>query len=219
MAKHVLRQIELLKERILSVGALVEAAISGAVSAFSAGDASAARRVVERDRQIDQLEIEVEEECLKILTLYQPAASDLRFVIAVLKINNDLERTGDLAANIAKRVLFLVENPAPNVEVDFRAMAARAQSMIKDSLAALVQADINLAYEVRRSDDILDDMRRQLHQRIRSAVRRMPEQTEPLLKLYAVAKHLERIGDMATCIAADVIYMVNGDIVRHLGEE
>ena len=219
MAKHVLRQIELLKERILSVGALVEAAISEAVSAFSAGDASAARRVVERDSQIDQLEIEVEEECLKILTLYQPAASDLRFVIAVLKINNDLERTGDLAANIAKRVLFLVENPAPNVEVDFRAMAARAQSMIKDSLAALVQADINLAYEVRRSDDILDDMRRQLHQRIRSAVRRMPEQTEPLLKLYAVAKHLERIGDMATCIAADVIYMVNGDIVRHLGED
>ncbi len=116
MAKHVLRQIDLLKEKILSVGMLVEAAISGAVSAFSMGDAAAARRVVERDRQIDQLEIEVEEECLKILTLYQPAASDLRFVIAVLKINNDLERTGDLAANIAKRVLFLVENPAPSVE-------------------------------------------------------------------------------------------------------
>jgi phosphate transport system protein len=219
MAKHILRQIDLLKEKIVSVGALVDAAISEAVNAFSSGDATAARRVVERDRQIDRLEIEVEEECLKILALYQPAAGDLRFVIAVLKINNDLERTGDLAANIAKRVLFLVENPAPNVDVDFRAMAARAQSMVKDSLEALVQADIDLAYEVRRSDDILDDMRRQLHQQIRSAVRRMPEQTEPLLKLYAVAKHLERIGDMATSIAADVIYMVNGDIVRHIGED
>lgn len=219
MAKHVLRQIDLLKERILSVGALVEAAISEAVTAFSTGDAAAARRAVERDRQIDGLEIEVEEECLKILTLYQPAAGDLRFVIAVLKINNDLERTGDLAANIAKRVLFLVQNPAPNVEIDFRAMAARAQAMVKDSLEALVQADINLAYEVRRSDDILDDMRRQFHQQIRSAVRRMPDQTEPLLKLYAIAKHLERIGDMATSIAADVIYMINGDIVRHLGED
>jgi phosphate transport system protein len=160
MAKHVLRQIDLLKERIRSVGALVEAAISDAIKAFSARDAAAARTVLRRDAEIDRLEVEVEEECFKILTLYQPAAGDLRFVIAVLKINNDLERTGDLAANIAKRVLFLVERPAPDVDVDFRSMAARAQGMLKDSLEALVKADVNLAYEVRRSDDILDAMRR-----------------------------------------------------------
>jgi phosphate transport system protein len=219
MAKHVLRQIDLLKERIRSVGSLVESAISEAIDALSTGDGAAARKVVERDAEIDRLEIEVEEECLKILTLYQPAAGDLRFVIAVLKINNDLERAGDLAANISKRVLFLAAKPAPDLDVDFRTMAAHAQSMLKDSLEALLRADINLAYEVRSSDDLLDEMRRQLHQQIRSAVRRMPLQTEPLLKLYAIATHLERIGDMACSIAADVIYMVNGDIVRHLEEE
>ncbi|HVX60054.1 MAG TPA: phosphate signaling complex protein PhoU [Pirellulales bacterium] len=219
MAKHVLRQIDLLKERIRSVGGLVEAAISDAIKAFSDRDAAAARTVLRRDAEIDRLEVEVEEECLKILTLYQPAAGDLRFVIAVLKINNDLERTGDLAANIAKRVLFLVERPAPDVDVDFRLMAVRAQGMLQNSLEALVKADVNQAYEVRRSDDILDAMRREFHQQIRAVIRQMPDQTEPLLKLYAIAKHLERIGDMAASIAADVIYMVNGDIVRHLEED
>ena len=219
MPKHLQRQIEQLKQKILFVGSMVEAAIANAVAALVNRDESIARKVLEEDAEIDRMEVDVEEDCLKILALYQPVAVDLRFVVAVLKINNDLERMGDLAKNIAKRVLFLSRVDRVDVPVDFRAMAVRAQDMVKRSLDALVSADSSLAHRVRQDDDELDNMRRAIHEKIRAAIRAKPEQTETLMKLYSVAKHLERLGDMATNVAEDVIYMVEGDIVRHQVEE
>jgi phosphate transport system protein len=219
MPKHLQRQIEQLKQKILFVGSMVEAAIANAVAALVNRDESIARKVLEEDAEIDRMEVDVEEDCLKILALYQPVAVDLRFVVAVLKINNDLERMGDLAKNIAKRVLYLSRVDRVDVPVDFRAMAVRAQDMVKRSLDALVSADSSLAHRVRQDDDELDNMRRAIHEKIRAAIRAKPEQTETLMKLYSVAKHLERLGDMATNVAEDVIYMVEGDIVRHQVEE
>ncbi|HUY89105.1 MAG TPA: phosphate signaling complex protein PhoU [Pirellulales bacterium] len=219
MPKHLQRQIEQLKQKILFVGSMVEGAIANAVAALVHRDESIARKVLEEDAEIDRMEVDVEEDCLKILALYQPVAVDLRFVVAVLKINNDLERMGDLAKNIAKRVLYLSRVDRVDVPVDFRAMAIRAQDMVKRSLDALVSADSSLAHRVRQDDDELDNMRRAIHEKIRAAIRAKPEQTETLMKLYSVAKHLERLGDMATNVAEDVIYMVEGDIVRHQVEE
>ncbi|HJT30696.1 MAG TPA: phosphate signaling complex protein PhoU [Pirellulales bacterium] len=219
MPKHLQRQIDQLKQKILFVGSMVEGAIATAVAALVNRDESLARKVMEEDAEIDRMEVDVEEDCAKILALYQPVAGDLRFVIAVLKINNDLERMGDQAKNIAKRVLYLARVDQVEVPVDFRGMAARAQDMVKRSLDALVQGDSSLAHQVRQDDDELDEMRRTIHEKIRAAIRARPEQIEALMKLYSVAKHLERMGDMATNVAEDVIYMVEGDIVRHQDED
>ncbi len=219
MAKHLQRQIEQLKQRILYFGSIVERAIDKAISALVNRDDAIARRVIAEDEDIDHMEVDVEEECLKILALYQPVASDLRFVVAVLKINNDLERMGDLAKNIAKRAAFLACTERVDVQIDFGPMASTAREMVKLSLDALVHSDTDMAHRVRQDDDLLDQMRRAAHEEIRQAIRRRPEQAEALLKLHSIAKHFERLGDMATNIAEDVIYMVDGDIVRHRDED
>lgn len=219
MPKHLQRQIEQLKQKILFVGSMVEGAIANAVAALVDRDENLAAKVLQEDSEIDRMEVDVEEDCLKILALYQPVAVDLRFVVAVLKINNDLERMGDLAKNIAKRVVYLSRVDRVEVPVDFRGMAVQAQDMVKRSLDALVRGDSALAHRVRQDDDALDGMRRTIHEKIRAAIRERPEQTETLMKLYSIAKHLERLGDMATNVAEDVIYMVEGDIVRHQDED
>ncbi len=215
MAKQLPRQIEGLKQKILFVGTLVEEAIAKAIVALNNRDRNQANAVIEADADIDRMEVEVEEECLKILALYQPVAADLRFVVAVLKINNDLERMGDLAKNIAKRVVFLADYEMYELPVDYRDMAARAKSMVKDSLDALVNADTALAQKVRESDDEVDIQRRTIERQIEEQIAQHPQRTEGLLRLSSVARHLERIADMATNVAEDVIYMVEGEIVRH----
>ena len=219
MTKHILRQIDALKQKILYVGTLVEEAIANAISALINRDAAMAQKVMANDSVIDRMEVEVEEECLKILALYQPVAADLRFVVATLKINNDLERMGDLAKNIAKRVTYLAGVAPMELPVDFRGMAMEAQEMVKQSLDALVSADPTLARQVRAQDDAVDASRQRIRQQILAAIRRNPEKTEYLLKLNSVSKHLERLADMATNVAEDVIYMVEGEIVRHQAQE
>jgi phosphate transport system protein len=219
MSQHIVRQIERLKERILHVGSLAETAIADAIAALTQADEQSAIRVLEQNVDLDRAAVDVEEECLKTLALYQPAVGDLRLVVAILKIAHDLERINELAKNIAKRVLYLLKSDGPKDAIDFRTMANHAQKMVHASLAALVRGDSNLAHQVRREDDELDAMRRLVHEEIRGLIRKSPQHAEPLLKLYAIAKHLERIGDMATSIAADVIYMVDAVIVRHCKEE
>lgn len=215
MSKHFPRQVDHLKQHILHVGSVVEAAIAKAIDALVLRDEALGRQVMAEDSVIDAMEVDVEEECLKILALYQPVAVDLRFVVAVLKINNDLERMGDLARNIAKRACYLASHDPVEAAVDFRIMAAKAQEMVKQSLDALVNADTKLAQKVRNSDDELDAMRRESHEQILKAIIARPDQAETFLKLHSIAKHLERLGDLATNIAEDVIYMVQGEIVRH----
>jgi phosphate transport system protein len=142
-------------------------------------------------------------------------AADLRFAVAVLKINNDLERMGDLAKNIAKRVIFLTNCERFELPTEFRSMASKTQSMVKLSLDALVNSDTVLAIKVRESDDEVDAMRRTIQQQIERQIGQSPDRTDCLLRLASVARHLERMADMATNIAEEVIYMVDGEIVRH----
>jgi phosphate transport system protein len=219
MTKHIARQIDALKERILRVGTLVEEAISKSISALINRDAALAQRVIANDEEIDRMEVEVEEECLKILALYQPVAADLRFVVAVLKINNDLERMGDLARNIAKRVTQLADGKAYTLPPEIRTMAMQAQEMVKQCLDAVVNGDPSLARQIREEDDVVDEARLQIRHRVLRGIKDDPEEVENLLRINSVSKHIERIADMATNIAEDVIYMVEGEIVRHRASE
>ena len=218
MTKHIERQIEGLKERILRVGTLVEEAISKSITALINHDSALAQRVI-MNEEIDRMEVEVEEECMKILALYQPVAADLRFVVAVLKINNDLERMGDLARNIAKRVTQLAAGRPYELPREIRTMAMQAQEMVKQCLDAVVNGDPALARQIRAEDDIVDDARLEVRRQVMRSIKDDPEALESLLWINSVSKHIERIADMATNIAEDVIYMVEGEIIRHRAEE
>ena len=217
MTRHIERQIESLKERILRVGTLVEEAISKSITALINRDVPLAQRVMANDEEIDRMEVEVEEECLKILALYQPVAADLLFVVAVLKINNDLERMGDLAKNIAKRVAQLAGQTI-DLPAEIRSMAMQAQEMVKQCLDAVVRGDPALARQVREEDDAVDAARQRVQRRVMAGIKADPENAESLLRINSVSKHIERIADMATNIAEDVVYMVECDIVRHRSE-
>ena len=215
MTRHIERQIEQLKEKILRVGTLVEEAISKSITALINRDSHLAQRVMASDEEIDRMEVEVEEECLKILALYQPVAADLRFVVAALKINNDLERMGDLAKNIAKRVAQLAAGEPCELPPEIRLMAMQAQEMVKQCLDAVINADPLLARQVREEDDAVDAARQKIRKKVLQGIKEHPENVETLLRINSVSKHIERIADMATNVAEDVIYMVEGDIVRH----
>jgi len=219
MPKHLQREIENLKKKILSLGARVEMTVHEAIRSIETRDAALARKIIDEDVQIDRTEVEVEEECLKILALYQPVAADLRFIVAVLKINNDLERIGDLAVNIAERSAYLAGQPEVNVSFDFAQMSEKTEAMLNKSLDALVNLSSQLAHEVCISDDAIDDMNRQAYLRIQEAIRKHPDQMSSLIHLLSVSRHLERIADHATNIAEDVIYMIDGEIVRHKTED
>ena len=218
MAKHLQREIENLKKKLLSVGARVENTVLQAIMALEERDSDSAQKVIDNDIEIDRLEVEVEEDCLKILALHQPVAIDLRFIVAVLKINNDLERIGDLAVNIAERAAFLSGQPRVGISFDFPEMAQQARSMLKESLDALVNLDTELAHKVCAGDDAIDAMNRQMYLEIQEAILKNPEQISSFIHLLSASRHLERIADHATNIAEDVIYMVEGQIVRHKAE-
>lgn len=219
MSKHLQTEIEKLKKQILGLSALVEEQVERAVSSVRTRDEDVARRVIEQDIEIDQQEVDVEEECLKILALHQPVAIDLRFIIAVLKLNNDLERIGDLAVNIAERALYLSRVAVPDIPFDFKGMAAQTRSMLKKALDALVNLDVTLAGEVCAEDDQVDAINREMYSQVKKAILDHPHHLEALIHLLSVSRHLERIADHATNIAEDVIYMIEGKIVRHQAED
>lgn len=215
MPKHLQREIENLKKKLLSLGAKVEAVVRDAAVSIEKYDGKLAQKVVDNDVNIDMAEVEIEEDCLKILALHQPVAIDLRFIVAVLKINNDLERIGDLAVNMAERVVYLVEHPKVNISLDIVEMARNAQMMLKMSLDALVELDADLAHKVCMSDDSVDAMNRQMYEKVQQAMRKNPDQVPSLIHLLSASRQLERIADHATNIAEDVIYMIEGQIIRH----
>ena len=215
MARHIEHQIAQLKNSILQFGTIVEESISRSNTALFKQDVELAQKVIADDTEIDRLEVELEEECLKVLALYQPVAADLRFVVAVLKINNDLERIGDLASNIAKTVSQLTITGPLELPEEISSMAKQVEEMVKNSLDAVVKADPDLARQVRKEDDIVDAGRHTVRKLVMQQIRKDPEKVEGLLQINSISKHLERIADMATNIAEDVIYMVEGEIVRH----
>lgn len=209
------REIDKLKKLILEMSASVEQALIDAVTAIERRDPGLARSVVDHESQTNAREVDIEEECLKILALHQPVAADLRYLVAVLKINNDLERIGDLAVHIAQGALQLGEMPPVAVPEHLGVMAARAQGMLKKVLDAFVSLDLAAAREIRVEDAVLDALNREMVLRLKGEIMRRPEALEPLLKLMHVARHLERIGDHATNIAEDLVYLIEGRIVRH----
>lgn len=220
MSKHLEREIENLKKRVLALSATVEDNVYKAVRALTERNSSLAEEVIASDdRDIDQTEIEIEEECLKVLALHQPVAGDLRFIVAILKINSDLERMGDLAVNIAERAAFLASRARVLIPLDLALMAEKTKEMVRRSLDALVNRDSGLAREVLVADDEVDAMNREMYIRIQDAIRRNPEELESLIHLLSCSRHLERIADHATNVAEDVVYMVEGVIVRHHAED
>jgi len=218
MARHLERELERLQRGLLSMSAVAEEAVRKAVRALEQRDPQLAWDVIRTDMQIDQAEVDLEEECLKILALYQPVAMDLRLIVAVLKINSDLERIGDLAVNIAERAVFLAGQQSIQSEFDFEGMARKAQAMVKNALDSLVNQDAALARQVLAADDEVDTMNRGMYEQVRDGMRRHPDQLEALTHLLSASRHLERMADHATNIAEDVVYMVEGQIIRHQAE-
>ena len=218
MPRHLEREIDTLKKKILALGARVEEALWNTIRSLEEGNSLLAEQVIDNDPEIDQQEVDVEEECLKILALHQPVAGDLRYIVCIFKINNDLERIGDLAVNIAERSVFLAGQNTDDIPFDFHEMGRAALQMVRSSLDALVNIDSELAREVCSSDDYVDDLNRQMYDLVKNQLREMPDRTDALIHLLNISRHLERIADLATNIAEDVIYLVEGVIVRHKPE-
>jgi phosphate transport system protein len=213
------KEMESLKKKILAEGAVVEESVQKAVRALLTRDVRLAEQVVADDLRIDQMEVEYEEDGLKVLALHQPVAIDLRFIVSTLRINSDLERIGDLAVNIAERAAYLAGQPRIELPMDYAGMAEKTQAMVKKSLDALVSLDSGLAREVMAADDEVDHMNRRMYEDIQAEMARRPADIQPLMHMLSCSRHLERIADHATNIAEDVIYMVQGEIVRHKAED
>jgi phosphate transport system protein len=215
MPKIFIRELDNIKKMILSLGAMVEERVRLAVAAVENKNAEAAQRVIKTDYEIDEMEVEVEEACLKVLALHQPVAVDLRFLIAVIKINNDLERIGDQAVNIAQRVAVLAKHRDVKFEFDYTRMAEKAQTMLRMSLDALVNLDEDLALKVVTLDDEVDTIQRDAYDHIKSAMKENTDKIGYMINLLLISRHLERLADHATNIAEEVIYMIEGEIIRH----
>ena len=218
MRAHLQREIDNLKRQLLELSAEVENDVRMAVRAVEDREETLAETVLRRETQINATEVEVEEECLKILALYQPVAADLRYIIAVLKINQDQERIGDLAVHIAERGLFLCQQPRLDIQFRLGTMADKAQAMLKNVLNAFVNLDEAAARAVCTADSEIDAINLDIFKQVKQAVTQNPALFESLLQIMHIARHLERIADHATNIAEDVIYLIEGRIVRHTQE-
>jgi phosphate transport system protein len=215
MPKHFHRELEKLKKRILTLGAMVEERVYMATKAIENRDSDLADKIVKSDYEIDEMEVDVEEECLKILALYQPVAVDLRFITAVIKINNDLERIADEAVNIAKGIQYISKGKKLHFDFDFHSMAEKTEAMLKKSLDALVNLDVDLAFKVCLQDDEVDKINADAHRIAKEAIKDNPDHGDYFINLLLISRHLERIADHATNIAEEVIYLIEGEIIRH----
>ncbi|MCK4606515.1 MAG: phosphate signaling complex protein PhoU [candidate division Zixibacteria bacterium] len=215
MTKHFQNEIERLKKKILRLTAMVEDALQKAVRAATERNVELAAEVIDTDKAIDAFEIEVEEDCLKILALHQPVAADLRYVVATLKINNDLERIADLAVNIAERAKELAFWPNESAPFDLTSMLDATMMMVRQSVDALVRQDVGIAHKVIHDDDLVDDFHRMAFRSVQKQIVTRPGSVEYYVSLLSVSRNLERIADHATNIAEDVIYMIEGEIIRH----
>jgi phosphate transport system protein len=219
MSIHLNRDLENVQRRVLSLASAVEQIVEKSIRALFERDAELARTLMESDTPIDLEENFIEEECLKILALHQPVAVDLRRVATIVKINNDLERMADLAVNIAERALALANGPEVPVPATFRQMTDLTNTMVRDSLDAFLKLDVALAKRVCRLDDEVDRYNMTIIDQVNKFMKQSPSNVEPGLHLFSAAKQLERIADHATNIAEDVVYLVDGRIIRHHPEE
>jgi len=215
MTKHFRHELDELSREILVMGGLAETALGRAVRAFHGRDGKLADAVIEGDREIDAMELRIEEEVLKILALYAPTAKDLRFVVGVFKITNDLERVGDLAVNIAERARDRKGEGERPGTAELEEMTGRVRAMLRGALDAFVAEDRTRAEEVLATDDVVDEALGGIYAREERAVNAGEAGLGAALRFLSTAKYLERIADHATNIAEDVIYLVSGDVVKH----
>ncbi len=219
LGRHFLRDMESLWENILKLAAVVETALRTSVDALCDGRADLADEVKGGEDAINDWEVRIERDCLRILALHQPVASDLRRVAAILKINGDLERMADLADHIANRARKLAAKPCPTpVPPRMELMAREALAQVHDALDALAKADADLARAVIAGDGGVDRHRRAVLNDLKDAIRREPDRVSTWLRLINAARNIERIADHATNIAEAVVYLREGDIIRHVGE-
>ena len=215
MSAHLQREIDRLKKFLLSLCALVEDQLESAMDALQQRDAAQAQRVQKRDAEVDGREVEVEEECLKALALHQPVACDLRFFVAVLKMNKDLERIGDMAVNIARKAICVAGYSDLEIPFDLPGMWLKVRAMLRDSIDALVNRDASLAQRICARDADVNRLKKEIRRQVEDLLRAQPHRVSAWLALLAVARNLERIADHAVNIAEDVIYLVEGRITRH----
>ena len=215
MERHFEKDLDELKERLLWMGSLAERAVHQAIHSVLDGDETLARAVLDEEGAINDLQVEIDDRVMHLLALFQLMAADLRFVLAVSRINNDLERIGDQAVNIAQSAQRIVRHPRVKPYVDLPRMSELAEEMMRDALNAVVRKDVELAKDVLVRDDQVDSLRDQIFRELLSYMMENSAVVFPAFELILVAKNLERIGDHATNIAEDVIYMVAGSDVRH----
>jgi phosphate transport system protein len=215
MVPHFQDELDELKTRLLEMGGLAEDRVRSAVQGVVERDAALVERVLAGDTPINQLHIEIDNRCFRMLALYQPMAVDLRAIVSAVKINTDLERVGDLAVNIAEAVRRYMRHPPVKELIDIPRMAEIAQHMLRDSLDAYVRRDTQLAHAVLNEDDKLDALKQQVFRELLTYMLQDPSTIEPALDLILISRHLERIGDHATNVAEDVIFMVSARDVRH----
>lgn len=215
MTRRFENEIEKLKQKLLAIGSQVEGMLGKAVESVDSLDVEIFKQVKEQDKIVDQNEVELEEDCLKILALHQPVATDLRFIVSALKINNDLERIGDLAVNIAQLSKYLADEEPMEAPFSFKEMSAKVRVLLKNSLDSLVQMDSQLAHQVCIDDDEVDDYHRKMYGKVYAAIEKTPKRAKALIHYLSISRHLERTADYTTNIAEDVIYMVEGEIIRH----
>ena len=213
--RHFEDALETLKERLLAMGGLAEERVRSAVAGLADRQPHLVEQVLAGDEPINRLHIEVDDRCFKLLALHQPMAADLRAIVAAVKINTDLERVGDLAVNIAEAGKRYLQHPPVKPLIDIPRMGMIAQSMLRDALDAFVRRDVALAEKVLAEDDILDALKTQIFRELLTFMLADPTTIEAALDLILVSRHLERIGDHATNIAEDVIFLVSAKDVRH----
>ena len=213
--RHFQEELEVMQGRLLEMGGLAEERVRAAVQGLTMRDTTLIDKVMRGDEPVNRLHIEVDERCFRLLALYQPMATDLRSIVAAVKINSDLERVGDLAVNIAEAATRYVTHAPVKKLVDIPEMGDIAQSMLRDALDAYVKRDTTLAQHVLNEDDQLDALKTQVFRDLLTYMLQDPTTVEPALDLILISRHLERIGDHATNIAEDVIFMVSALDVRH----
>ena len=215
MARHFHEELEGLKQTLLGMGALVEDQIRRVMRALVERDDQLAQNVIERDREVNAYDVEVDEKCVELLALHQPTAGDLRFITTAMKIVTDLERIGDQAVNIAQRARELNLEPQLKPYIDLPRMAQRAQAMVKESLDAFVGRDTELARRVCGEDGAVDDLNHQIFRELLTFMMEDPKTIPRAIRLILIARFLERVADHATNIAEMVVYMVESKMVRH----
>jgi len=215
MHRHFDDELKSLKEKILRMGGIAEEQVQGSLRALIARDSDLARKIIENDRRVNALDVEVDEDCLRLLALQQPTARDLRFITTAMKISTELERISDLAENICERAIELNEEPQLKPYIDIPRMANWSLRMVKEALDAFVTGDANLARKVCTDDDFVDDLTHQLFRELLSFMLENPKTITRAIRITFIAKYLERIADHATNVAELVVYMVEGKIIRH----